>query len=267
MNKKSLLLIGPGFLFVGLALLLHRAAFLLARPVWVGGFIVFLTLSLFITYLCYRELTSWIENERRSKENLEKQLAHFRGILDDAHQLHNGKKTAFIEQIASLESEQEQMRISYEKLQTEMQKHKSNALSYQTSLQEALDELRCVRQELYLQKEQEKKLPKDLPQQYNQLRSQFDEKALILSQTRRRLFQLEAQMHIHKMQEEAMQAEIPTEEILLTQSIDELLYENRQLSDEIRLLEELLQRQFHKPSKEKQSRKVEEKTLELQFHS
>ncbi|NGX48108.1 MAG: hypothetical protein K1000chlam3_01497 [Chlamydiae bacterium] len=275
-SKTSLwILFGPGALLASLVLLLYRTGMLLGRPVWLFGLTLSVFLACGIIYLTFKELLSR-ENAFLSQISQNKKEAEdIRAILEEAHTLYREKVDKLEETIATIEKEQKMhlsskeenfkgLQENFEKVQEDSKQYKNHSHDLQTSLEDALDELRDIRQLQYILQEVGKTLPKDLPSQYRQLREQFDEKTLILDQTRRRLFLIEGQfLTLKKEQVMDKLGENPEDESLV-QTLQGLLDENTYLEEEIFLLEALVSQSLKK-TREKKTKKEEGKVLELQF--
>lgn len=276
MNKHApLLLLGPGSLFAALVLLLYKTGFLLARPVWVFGLCISIALACFISYLIFKEVLAYEKNLVREKGEKAKESQSIRGILDEAQALNREKVEKLEVEIASIEAEQTEsleekekalvdLKLEYDQLNAQSMEAHTQSNDFHTSLEDALEEIHSLRQIHYLVQEREKEIPKDLVNQHNQLREQFDEKSMILDQTRRRLFVIEGHLHAIKQQTAMDKLESHTEEENLVHVLRELEEENQQLEKEIQALESVVSQSLN-PSKIKKSTKKLEEILEFQF--
>jgi chromosome segregation ATPase len=249
------MLYGPGCLLASMALLIWKAAPLLFQPVWIAGIVLTIFLSCLVMYLTYQEIVS---NQTSLKEQLaaRSQAIHStKQAFEEARSFYREKIEKLELAISSTEKALETVQQQFATLQEETKAQKNHTQAFQISLEDALDQLRAARAKEYFQEETGKRLPQDLPGKHRQLREQFEEKSLVLDQTRRRLFQLEGQLIAAKKES----LEDREEEILLA-SLDSLLEENHYLEGEIKLLEKLI---ASKPKKEKKTEKKPEPALEL----
>ncbi len=261
------LIAGPTFLLVTLILLFAKTARLLGHPVWLVGMSISTLLSAYITYLAIKELffmETTIEEENHIQE---KKIDDLHATLEETHAIYREKVEKLEEEIVALEKAQtekeneiEEMKVGFEKLYDELSNAKSSANSFQVSLEDALDELREARKQAYLDEQTGKQIPKDLVQQHQQLRGQFEEKSLILDQTRRRLFALEGELIALKKEKEL---DDDTELSRLIDSLQQTEEERQALEEATALLESLVAAPSKKaPSKPK---KALDQMLELQF--
>lgn len=261
LSKSHWIFFGPALLCAGFFLLLFRASPLVGRPVWTLGLTLSICMASFITYLTQKELLARVEKLKGETDRTKKTADSYRSTLDEAQALYRDKVEKLEEAISDQDTNFLDLQNKESVAEREAKQQKNRALAFETSLQDALDELREARQIHYLERETGKILPKNLPSQHKQLRDQFEEKSLILDQTRRRLFTLEGQLLVLK-KEQAMQelSEDPQEETLL-QALERVIQENENLEQEIVQLETLLS---NSPSSKKKVKKVEE-VLEFQF--
>lgn len=262
------LIAGPTFLLATLILLFAKTARLLGHPVWIVGMSLSTLLSAYITYLAIKELLSMetsIEDENHIQE---KKLNDLQATLDETHIIYREKVEKLEEEIVTLEEAQtekedeiEEMKVGFEKLYDELSNAKSSANSFQVSLEDALDELREARKQTYLEHQTGKQIPTDLVQQHQQLRGQFEEKSLILDQTRRRLFTLEGELIALKKEKELNDDEELT---CLIESLQQSGEERQALEQETALLESLVA-SSPKKAPSKATKKTVDQMLELQF--
>lgn len=275
MLGKIWILVGAGSLLGALALLLYRAGFLIGHPIWFCGLILSILLSCGIIYLSFRELLSREKNLLVQISENKKEAENLRNVLEEAHVLYRDKVEKLEQTFALMEEEQEHSQSAKDKAlndlksECEIAKEESNTNKNHTqmlhnSLEDALDEVRGLRQFQYMQQEVGKTLPKDLPSQHRQLREQFDEKALILEQTRRRLFLIEGQLLALKKQKAMESLSENPEESSFVQIVQNLIEENEQLEKEIGQLEILVARPLQ-TKRQKKSQKNLDHMLELQF--
>lgn len=262
--SKLWIFFGPGCLLAAYCILLVRANPLIGRPAWTSG----LTFSVFvgcgIIYLTLKEILLNEQKLKQKIEDKEKELKTFRSVLDETNILYRTKIAALEQLIANHENEQNEWQVHCERIEEEAKSYKSQALSFQVSLEECLDELRKTREEHYLQVESGRLLPKDLPHQYKQLRDQFEEKSLVLDQTRRRLFVIEGQWVSLKKEQMLEKLDFDESEWGLILSIQSLLEENGLLQQEVALLERLVSEKF-KDKKKKGGQELEQ-MLEFQLN-
>lgn len=256
---------GPCFLLLAYFLLIYHAAPLLERPVWLTGLTLCVALALAILYLSLTELKRQNEELQKQIDKKEEEAIGLHSILEEAQNLHRNKIDRFEEMIASQEKEQKEMQAHCEKIEEETKAYKHQALAFQTSLEDALDELRAAQEKMFLLQEGSHLIPKDLPQQHKQLREQFEEKTLVLDQTRRRLFMIEGQLLLLKKQQESDQLNLNENEIELWKILYQLFEENVRLDQEVSALEKLIFVQGK--TSEKRSKKKFDRMLEFQFES
>jgi len=259
-NKQThlWLLFGPGSLLVSFCLLLWKAGPLLAKPVWICGIILTAILACFIFYLTFKELLSREYTLLQQVEKKSQESKSLKDAFEEARSLYRQKVDNLEQTIAATEQVLNELQENFSVNEEESKAQKNHTQSFQISLEDALDQLRELRAQQYFRQEVGKTLPKDLPSQHRQLREQFEEKSLILDQTRRRLFQIEGQLLAAKKQEVL---EKPEEEHLV-EIVEQLIEDNRYLEEEIAQLEKLIS---VKPKREKREVKKPEPALELQF--
>jgi hypothetical protein len=270
------LLLGPALLVAALLLIFYKAAFLIASPVWITGLGCALLLACAISYLSFREVLEREMKNRRGRECQEAHQKEIRSLLNETHALYRDKIAKLEAVIASLEEEEGQILVENEKEYVELQRGyeslfqenrelKNRTSSLHIALEDALDELRALRQEEYLLLQTQKRIPKDLPHRYRQLREQFDDKALALEQTRRRLFALEGQLLALKIASASEKLEANREEIALLNEVESLLDEKECLETEVALLEKLVLGSGSSKAAKKRAKKQLETMLEFQF--
>jgi len=257
---------GPGSLLAALVLLIIHSSSYIGRPAWTFGLSISILIACFVTYLTFKEILERETLLDALKAEKESQALSMRSTLDEASHIYREKVEKLEESIAGLEKDHSELQVGYEQIHDACQNEKGKASALFTSLQDALDALRLVRQFHYFQDQQSALLPTDLPSKHKQLREQFDEKALVLDQTRRRLFALEGQLFLTR-REGAEEKLGPQEELQMIQTdlafLDE---ENQRLEREIEHLEHLVS-ELLKPKEKKKtsSKKKVEQMLELQF--
>lgn len=274
------ILLGPFLLLSTTLLLLAKTASLLGRPVWIVGIMVSLLLATFVSLLAFIELKKREEENAFEGHQVENKCQELRSVLDETHHLYREKVSKLEKEISSIqedkgsllkkkEEELANLRSLQIKLQQEFSQQKNQASDFQIALDDALDELRALRQQHYFDLQTEKKVPRDLIHQHQQLRAQFEEKSAVLDQTRKRLFFNEGYLLAIQKSHELSRQERDQEELILIEEIGALLNENKALEKEVALLERLVS-ESHPPKKETtpQRKKVEKKLeqiLELQF--
>ncbi|NGX60283.1 MAG: hypothetical protein KR126chlam3_01454 [Chlamydiae bacterium] len=275
MLGKIWILFGPGSLLGALALLLYRAGYLIGHPVWLCGLILSIFLACGIIYLSFKEVLSHEKDFLHQNSQNQKESEDLRAILEEAHTLYREKVEKLEQTIATIEKEQKlhieakektliDLQGSYEETKEESNTYKNQTHQFQISLEDALDQLRDSQQFQYIQQEVGKALPKNLPSQHRQLREQFDEKALILEQTRRRLFVIEGQLLALKKEQVTEKLAENSEEENIFQMVQVLIEENDLLEEEIAHLETLVAESL-KSKREKKPKKKIDQMLEFQF--
>lgn len=258
------ILSGPIALMIALILLIGKTAHHIERPVWLFGLSLSILIACFIAYLTFKEILSRETLLSQLKEQNEKKAAAIRSALDESQHLFREKVDKLEEALKALEEDYRQLQVGYEKIYGENQKEHTLSSSLHVSLEDALDDLREERQKSYIKTQAEHFLPPDLIAKHRQLREQFDEKALILDQTRRRLFQLEGHLFAaRKIQAEEKLERGPELEILLDE-IALFSEKNRQLEEENNHLEEVISSMLESKAKKAPAKKKAE-ALELQF--
>ncbi len=268
---------GPLFLLTSLILLFTRTAPILGRPTWLTAFGITVAIACWIIYLSYCELRSIEKSHDAMQTGKEKEADQMRSLFDEARGIYREKIDKLEEILQEIESEHQSTLLSKEQaleeitegaqaLTEEAAEKRTRASSLQDSLEEALDELRALRQHTYLKDESLKQIPIDLPQQHQQLRGQFEEKSVILDQTRRRLFTIEGHLLSLKKDWGMEKLDESVDQKKLIGLIQSLTEENERLEEEVTSLE-LLISDFLTKKKKSPSKKKEklERMLELQF--
>ena len=257
---------GPGSLLAALTLLMIRTSHHIGRPVWFFWLSISILIACLITYLTFKEILEREAMLKAIKTEKESQAASIRSTLDEASHLYREKVEKLEEAIAQIEKEHGELQVGYEQIHDTSQKEKVKGSDLRTSLEDALEALRAAHELNFLKNQHYASLPTDLPSQHKQLREQFDEKALVLDQTRRRLFALEGQLFLTR-KEQVDEKLDPQEELDFMQTDLALLNEeNQRLEVEIESLEALVS-QLLKPKEKKKtpSKQKVEQMLELQF--
>lgn len=274
-NRPYFVLAGPIFFFLSFVLLLYKAGFLLARPVWLCGMGFSVALACFISYLVYKELVS--QESRLVAESLKKmeEAKSIRSVLDEAQQLYREKVEKLEKAFTEMEKESQELmeekegaldalKYEYEVLNVQAYQASNHADHFHVSLEDALDELRQLRQIHYLIEEHEKEVPRDIINKHKQLREQFEEKSMILDQTRRRLFVIEGHLHALKHQSAMEKLDRHAEEENVIEMLGKMIDENGRLEKEIQLLEIIVSNNLNPPKFKKSKRQLQE-ILEFQF--
>ncbi len=276
MNKRTYwVLIGPGFLFFTLVLLIYQAGFLLARPVWLSGLCLSSALACGISYMISKEILSQATTLSSQTTEKTNEVGRLRGVLDEAQKLYREKIEKLEQAFVSLETESgrlleekeaslDALKYEYEEINGQAIHAKNQADSFHTSLKDALDELRALRQMHFLIEEHEKEVPKDIINQHKQLRAQFEEKSMILDQTRHRLFVIEGHLHGLKQQTAMEKLDRQREEETLVEMLGKMIEENESLEKEIQSLEKILSSSLNPPKATKSKKQLQE-ILEFQF--
>ncbi len=217
-----------------------------------------------ITYLIYKEVLFLEKNLQNEGTQKDQEASNLKEVLEETQHLYRRKVDQLEEAFVAIEGEKDELHQGYEELFEESNANKNHLTSYQTSLDDALEELRKLRQIHFLEQEREKKTPKDLLSQHKQLREQFDEKSLILDQTRRRLFMIEGHLIVLKKQQAMEKLDSSQEEEMLLSILKALDEENKFLEKEIAELETLVVSSFKLP-RAKKIKKQLENMLEFQF--
>lgn len=260
-SRSHWIFFGPALLCGGFFLLLFRANSLIGRPVWTLGLTFSICIAAFITYLTQKELLTRAEKLKNETNQAKKTAGNYRSTLDEAQALYREKVEKLEEAISDQDSIFLDIQSKEYEAEREAKQQKNRALAFETSLQDALDELREARQMHYLEREMGKILPKNLPSQHKQLRDQFEEKSMILDQTRRRLFTLEGQLLALKKEQMIQELSEDSHEETLLKALERVVQENEDLENEIIQLEKLLSQSPPSKKKEKKAQQV----LEFQF--
>ncbi len=195
-----------------------------------------------------------------------KEAEDLRAILDETHLLYRDKVSKLETALGDYERDQADKLLEKEgavaQLTEAVNHYKSLAHSFETSLEEALNELRTLSQLHYMQQQQE--APKNLVRQHQQLREQFEEKSIVLDQTRRRLFEAEGFL-IALKKERGLELLSQNEEMeALVCILNELIQENEALDAEIKALESLVSLKL---APQKKTQKKLQEMLEFQFET
>lgn len=254
------LFFGPGLLFASLIALVLKVG-IFCGLIWLAGLLLSSFLALFITYLVYKERQSEKSSYDEESSQRDLEIAQLRSSLDETHILYRAKIDRLEEEFTKKEAEWQSLHDAYEKLYEEEGRQRKEKKDFQVSLEDALEELRLLRQRDFLDGQNQKKTPKALLAKYNQLRMQFAEKSDVLEETRKKLFSLDSELHLLKQQQ--LEPIMPTVDM-----IRELFEENERLSGEVTALEELVTSLFPKRKKAapKQKEKLEQ-MLEFTFES
>lgn len=248
-NTTFLIVLGPGLLFIEMILLFIAKR---ALPAWMGAFIFCVLLTLFIIYHCTKELQSLTEKTLEKYAGKAKDVANMQGLLEEINQI-NQEKIQLLEndldvleiegqeKIKQTEGQLLELRNAYEKLFDESAIGKSRAQSLRTSLDEALDELRNLRQEHFFLKENKpQESDKQIHAHQKQLREQFEEKKEVLEKTRSALFDIEGKLLCLQKEKEEQKLEDSLLLETLFHSLDTLLKQNDSLKEEIFSLEKII---------------------------
>ena len=248
-------------------LLLIKTGGVLGPPIWFFGLLLSMGIGCFTSCLAYREVVEQQQQRKQLEQKRLKELVSVKETLKETGLLYREKVENLEEVIQGLEGELREVQLAYDQVHSEGQRERIRAGAFQTSLEDALDALRQARKLDFFKSQQASSLPSDLPAQHRQLRDQFDEKALILNQTRLRLFGIEGQLFaLQKTHVEEKLASIEDIEILQKEYtyIEE---ENRNLEEEIQHLEALITELIRSKTTKQRSafKKKAEQMLELQF--
>lgn len=274
-----LLILGPLLFLATLLLFGMKASYLMESPVWLFNFGISTLLTCGITFFSIKERISLEKDLRHESHLREKEASDMRGILDETHILYRSKVDKLEEKMKTLSLEHnkqlvhkgkalEDLQKSYEQLFNEALQHKNHVVSLKGSLEDALDELRKLRQEHYLLQEKQAEFPTDVSHKYKQLRAQFEEKSTILEQTRRDLFALEGRLTVLSKEKEEQTFEAQREQEILWEMLKNLEEENQFLEQEVLALEQVVttEQPKKKPLRTKKGSPIEE-MLELQFEA
>lgn len=265
-KKQGYFLFAPVMLIGIVALLLFESAPLLRSWVWVLGIAASTLLAGYIAYLTHLEILGQKKGVKEAIALKQKEADDLRSVLDETHHLYREKVSKLEDALCKYEREKEERLIEKEKASKELSEqisfYKSRARSFEMSLEEALSELRSLSQLHYMRQQEE--VPKNLVKQHTQLREQFEEKSLVLDQTRRRLFEAEGFLLSLKKERGLELLSRNEEHEALVGSIRELIEENEAMEEEIKALEALV---AHKFSPTKKAHKKLEQILEFQFET
>ncbi|MBS0628864.1 MAG: hypothetical protein JSS30_01410 [Verrucomicrobia bacterium] len=231
---------------------------------WLLGVVVAVGIAGWVSYLAFLEIISHKKELHNLIAKKDKESLDLRAILDETHLLYREKVSKL--EIALCENERLQADKLLEnetrvtQLAESLNHYKNLARSFETSLEEALAEVRALSELHYL--DQQQRPPKNLVKQHAQLREQFEEKSVVLDQTRRRLFEAEGAL-LSLKKERGFELLSQNEEIeTLFAALDELIKENEALEQEIKALEGLVSLKASAPKK---TQKRLQEILEFQF--
>lgn len=242
---------GPILLLATIGILFYVFGPFLYQPIWVIGVFLSIFFTCAILFLSFQELLireKGLKNQSIKKEDA---LNSLQSRLEETSIFHREEIEQMQQRIVVLEEKQIALLSEVEKKDIELKAHRQEAYAFKTSLEEALNALRAMQQEcFYLQSQG---YLKDLPMQYKQLRKQFEEKSLILDQTRRRLFTVEGYLLSLKKQQAMDMLSFEESEKNLLKYTQDLMEENIHLEEEVIALEECVN--SHKKMKETKPRK------------
>lgn len=236
---------------------------------WLFGIGIATLLACAIAYLAFQEIAAQKRQLRERIGKKEKDAEDLRAVLDETHLLYREKISKMEAAISEYEKKQslelEEKKGAVADLTQQLGYYKSRSRSFEISLDEALNELRSMSQLHYLEQEKQQQIPENLVKQHQQLREQFEEKSLILDQTRRRLFETEGFLLALKKERGLELLNQNEEQECLIRHIEDLLEENALLENEIKELESLVA-MLGKPSTSvKKTQKKLQEMLEFQF--
>lgn len=246
-------------------LLLLKMATLAQGIFWLFGVALATLLACSIAYLAFQEIAAQKTDLRLLIGKKEKEIQDLRAILDETHLLYREKVSKMEDAICECEKKQIAELEERESIEDELTHYKSRARSFEISLEEALNELRNLAQIHYLEQEKQQQVPPNLVKQHRQLREQFEEKSLVLDQTRRRLFETEGYLLALKKERGLELLSQNEEQQTLFQHIKELLAENETLEKEIKELESLITVLSKPTTTPKKTPKKLQEMLEFQF--
>lgn len=265
-NQSFLFLImGPGLLLASLLILLIRVGPLCGHPVWILGVFASTLLSVSIIYISLQDLKKKEREKEIEHSELKTALSNIRSILDETQAIYR-EKVEKLEVVCHEKGEENiLLQTGYEALQESLKKQKNLTGDFQTSLEDALEELCHLRQEIFLQEKRKDFIPGDLIHKHQQLREQFQEKLEMLEGTKRKLFSVEGELfYLQKEQENhRFEESADLKEVLA------LVQEKEEREKEIMALEELVSsliEEKKKTSASKSKKKLEE-MLEFNFSS
>jgi len=255
---------GPALFVAVVALLLIKVSGQIQNGLWLCGLILAILLACLVVYLTFKEMISQTKELQGAIAKKDKEAQDLRAVLDETHGLYREKVSKLESNLFELEKEKVDTLHGKERamkeLADQLNYYKNRAHAFEVSLEEALAELRSLSHLHYMKREEE--VPKNLVKQHQQLREQFEEKSLILDQTRRRLFEAESFLIALKKQRGLELLDQNQEQEQLIKMIDELICENEFLESEIQSLETLVTIKLTSPKK---TQKKLQEILEFQF--
>lgn len=262
------MLLGPSCLTLAFLILFFKAGNFSESPFWFLGLFFSIGISCVISCLLHRELIEQQENFKLIEASNVKELTSNKELLKETGVFYKEKVEKLELVIQNLEKEFNEIQIAYEKVYHGRESEHTRAEALQVSLHDALDAFREAQQFDFIKTEANVSLPSNLSGLYRQLRKQFDEKSLVLNQTRRRLFGIEGQLFVlQKVCAEEKLSNNSELDIFQKQFVC-LEMENQQLQEEVRHLETLVSQLFETKSRKKLvAKKKVEQMLELQFDS
>ncbi len=260
-------LLGPALLLAVVVLLLLKKAMLAEGIFWLFGVALATLLACSIAYLTFQEIAAQKRDLLQLISKKEKENHDLRAILDETHLLYREKVSKMEDAIIDCERKQIAELEAKESLEAELTHYKARVRSFEVSLEEALNELRNLAQIHYLEQERQQQIPPNLVKQHQQLREQFEEKSLVLDQTRRRLFETEGFLLALKKERGLELLSQNEEQQTLFKHIEELLAENETLEKEIKELESLISVLSKPTTTPKKTPKKLQEMLEFQFDS
>jgi len=259
------ILLGPLLLLCVVVLLLLKMATFAEGIFWLFGVALATVLACLITYLAFQEIAAQKQDLRQLIDKKEKETQDLRAVLDETHLLYREKVAKMEDAICECEKRQVAELEQRQSLEAELTHYKAKARSFEISLEEALNELRNLAKVHYLEQEKQQQIPPNLVKQHQQLRQQFEEKSLVLDQTRRRLFETEGFLLALKKERGLELLSQNEEQQTLFKHIEELLQENGQLEAEVKALEGLISVLSKPTTAPKKTQKKLEEMLEFQF--
>lgn len=250
-KKPIWILFGPALLLSVIGLLLFKSDSI----IWLCGLCISALLATWISYLTFQEIAAHNQEFQCLSARKDKESNDLRATLDETHVLYREKVSKLENSLCDLEEKQSAEH-------SEVNHYKSRARAFEASLEEALTELRNLSQLHYLQ--QEEKVPKNLVKEHAQLREQFEEKSLVLDQTRRRLFEVEGFLLALKKERGLELLSQNEEQEILIKEIGQLITENERLEKEVIALESLVSLKATAPKK---TQKKLQDMLEFQFET
>lgn len=258
-------LLAPVLLLGVVVLLLIKMATLAEGFFWLFGVGLATLLACSIAYLAFQEIAAQKRDLRLLIGKKEKESQDLRAVLDETHLLYREKVDKMEEAICECERKQIAELEQRKSVESELTHYKAKARSFEISLEEALNELRNLAKVHYLEQEKQQQIPPNLVKQHQQLREQFEEKSLVLDQTRRRLFETEGFLLTLKKERGLELLSQNEEQQTLISQIDELLQENGQLEAEVKMLESLISVLSKPTTTPKKTQKKLQEMLEFQF--